>query len=267
MPRHSVSPVSEAAPARAPTRDEATEKSRKVLRVAARGSVLRAMPGILTLPIPLALSLLAGTNGIVPDIDELPRGSSPALRAWAAARPGKHPGPAAGASAPKQGAPAVLPRISSRFGPRADPFHRAARMHYGIDIPGRAGLPVQAADSGVVRFAGRAGGYGNLVEVAHGGGVTTRYAHLSRILVTAGAQVMQGETIAMMGSTGRSTGNHLHFELRANGRAVDPLPHLGGAAVPFEAVRETAPTPSEPHRSAFSRAREAGQAKDSGSEP
>lgn len=242
-------------------RMQRAKKSAGGVRVRADGSVLRAMPGILTLPLPLALRLLAGADGTAPDI-ELPRGNSPAVRAWAAARPGSPPGPAAGASAPKKGAPAALPRISSRFGLRADPFHRAARMHYGIDIPGAAGTPVRAADTGVVRFAGRAGGYGNLVEIAHGGGLRTRYAHLARILVPAGAQVARGDTIALMGSTGRSTGSHLHFELRANGRARDPLPHLRGAPI-AEASAPTAPAP--PHRSGFARARDA-QPEDSGPE-
>lgn len=232
------------------------------MRVRARAFVLRAMPGILTLLLPSALRLIAGPDVTAPDITELPRGNSPTVRAWAAARPGEIPGPAAGAPAPKKGAPAALPRISSRFGPRADPFHRAARMHEGIDIPGRAGTPVRAADTGIVRFAGRAGGYGKLIEVAHGGGLSTRYAHLSRILVPAGAQVMRGDTIALMGSTGRSTGTHLHFELRANGRARDPLPHLDGA--PF--TQASAPLmPPEPHRSSFARARD-GQPEGSGPE-
>lgn len=232
------------------------------MRVAPRGSVLPAMPGILALPMPLALSLLAAADRTVPDVAELPRGNGPAVRAWAAARPGSHPGPAAGALAPNHGAPAALPRISSRFGVRSDPFHRAARMHYGVDIPGKAGTAVRAAESGVVRFAGRAGGYGKLVEIAHGGGLATRYAHLARILVPAGAQVTRGETIALMGSTGRSTGSHLHFELRAGGRAVDPLPHLGNVPLP----RAAAVAPAAPHRSAFARARDAHLPKDRGSE-
>lgn len=210
------------------------------------------MPGFLTPAMPLALSLLASTDAIGPDIIELPRGNGPAYRAWAAARPGPVPGPAAGASAPNTGAPAVLPRISSRFGPRADPFHRAARMHYGIDIPGRAGTPVYAAEGGVVRFAGRAGGYGNLIEIAHPGGTRTRYGHLAAILVSAGTEVARGEAIARMGSTGRSTGSHLHFELRTNGRAVDPLPHLGGAA---PARKAGGVIPATQHVSAFARAR------------
>jgi len=222
------------------------------------------MPGFLTPAMPLALSLLASTEVIGPDIVELPRGNGPVYRAWTATRPELVPGPAAGASAPKRDAPAALPPISSRFGRRADPFHRAARMHYGIDIPGRAGTPVQAADSGIVRFAGRAGGYGNLVEIAHGDGLATRYAHLARILVPAGTPVARGDTIALMGSTGRSTGSHLHFELRADGRALDPLPHFGRS---LDDAPAPIAIPAETHRSAFARAREARQPQERGSEP
>lgn len=222
------------------------------------------MPGFLTPAMPLALSLLASTQAIVPDITELPRGNGPAFRAWAATRPELALGPAAGASAPNTGAPAALPPISSRFGRRADPFHRAARMHYGIDIPGPAGTPVRAADTGIVRFAGRAGGYGNLVEIAHAGGLATRYAHLARILVAAGTPVARGDTIALMGSTGRSTGSHLHFELRADGRALDPLPHLHGTA---SSATSAATAPAPIHRSAFARARDTRQPEERGSEP
>ncbi len=218
------------------------------------------MPGIFTLTTPLALWLLAGADFVAPDIVELPRANGPPVRAWVASRPEPVSGPTAGAPTPNTGASAALPRISSRFGVRTDPFHRATRMHHGIDIPGRAGTPIRAAEAGVVRFAGRAGGYGNLLEIAHGGNVDTRYAHLARILVPAGAQVMRGQTIALMGSTGRSTGSHLHFEVRTNGRAHDPLPHLRGAPLPRESVPVAL---SEPHRSGFARARD-GQPEDFG---
>jgi len=244
------------------TRNGVRNFSRKAMRVRPRGSVLRAMPGFFTPALPLALSLLAGVDDTAPDITELPRANGPMFRARIATRPWLAPGPAAGASAPNTGAPAALPRISSRFGPRADPFHRAARMHHGIDIPGRAGTPVYAAEDGVVRFAGRAGGYGNLIEIVHPGGARTRYGHLAAILVPAGTQVARGEAIARMGSTGRSTASHLHFELRTNGRAVDPLPYLGGAA---PARERAVTTPTAPHVSAFALAR--GQTKDNGPVP
>ena len=133
-------------------------------------------------------------------------------------------------------------------------------MHYGIDIPGRAGTPIHAAEGGVVRFAGRAGGYGKLIEIVHPGGARTRYGHLSAVLVAAGTQVARGEPIARMGSTGRSTGSHLHFELWTNDGAVDPLLYLGNAP-PREAVVMPA---AAPHVSAFALAR---RQKDSGSVP
>jgi murein DD-endopeptidase MepM/ murein hydrolase activator NlpD len=103
----------------------------------------------------------------------------------------------------------------------------------------------------VVHFAGNAGGYGNMIEVDHGGGLVTRYAHLSRFLVRSGARVERGEEIAMMGSTGRSTGSHLHFEVRLNGRATGPLAWLTGEPV----TPRVSPQPVEPHISAFARAR------------
>jgi murein DD-endopeptidase MepM/ murein hydrolase activator NlpD len=123
--------------------------------------------------------------------------------------------------------PAVLPPLSSTFGYRLHPIRGTYTLHSGIDIPGHAGTPIVAAGPGTVRFAGWAGGYGNLVEIDHGNGIETRYGHLSRILVRAGAPVSTGQQIALMGSTGMSTGNHLHFEVRNGGRATNPLPYFG----------------------------------------
>lgn len=223
------------------------------------------MPGFFTPAMPLVLSLLASADAIGPAIPELPRANGPIFRAWTAPRPGPTPGPAAGASAPKKGAPAALPRISSRFGLRADPFHRVVRMHSGIDIPGRTGTPIRAAEDGIVHYAGRAGGYGNLIEIVHPGGTRTRYGHLARILVPAGAEVRRGETIAQMGSTGRSTGSHLHFELRENGRAIDPLPHLHEAPPEPDIAMPPPVISAAPHVSAFARMR--AQSKDSGTVP
>jgi len=147
---------------------------------------------------------------------------------------------------------ATLPRLSSHFGRRGDPFRRTAAMHYGLDMPGRLGTPVLASAPGVVRFAGPAGSYGEMVEIAHDGALATRYAHLSRILVRPGARVEQGQPVALMGSTGRSTGSHLHFEVHVGGRAVDPLPWLG-SVTPVSAKAWIAP--EAPHISAFARAR------------
>lgn len=118
---------------------------------------------------------------------------------------------------------------SSSFGVRSDPFHGNARMHAGVDIPGPSGTPIYATADGQVGRAQRAGAYGNLVELEHGKGIQTRYGHLSKILVTAGDRVRRGQLIALMGSTGRSTGSHLHYEVRMAGGAVNPIPFMQAA--------------------------------------
>jgi murein DD-endopeptidase MepM/ murein hydrolase activator NlpD len=112
---------------------------------------------------------------------------------------------------------------TSTFGTRSDPFTRSMAMHTGIDFRAPTGAAVHATGSGKVIDAGRVGGYGNMVEIDHGHGVTTRYAHLSSIEVDAGDTVVKGEIIGRVGSTGRSTGPHLHYETRIDGDATDPL--------------------------------------------
>ena len=117
--------------------------------------------------------------------------------------------------------------FTSGFGVRSDPFHAGAAMHPGIDLAGAYGTPVYAtADGTVLRAGWNNGGYGNLVEVDHGRGITTRYGHMSAILVRAGDHVTRGQQIGRIGSTGRSTGNHLHYEVRIDGRAVNPIPFM-----------------------------------------
>jgi Membrane proteins related to metalloendopeptidases len=103
---------------------------------------------------------------------------------------------------------------------------RWGRLHEGIDITAASGTPIRAAASGTVIYAGWLGGYGNLVVIDHGNGLATAYAHASAILVGVGQQVSQGETVSLVGSTGNSSGPHLHFEVRVNGVAVDPLLYL-----------------------------------------
>jgi len=112
--------------------------------------------------------------------------------------------------------------ISSSFGKRVDPFHRKSAFHSGIDFKAKSGTPVLASGSGKVIKAGRNGGYGLMVEIDHGHGITTRYAHLSKILVKAGARVSDKQKIGRVGSTGRSTGPHLHYEVRRNAKASNP---------------------------------------------
>jgi peptidoglycan hydrolase-like protein with peptidoglycan-binding domain len=116
----------------------------------------------------------------------------------------------------------VASPVTDRFGPRGD------RFHTGLDFPARSGAPVRAARAGRVVLAGAtAGGYGYLVKLAHGRGVVSWYAHLSRVDVVAGQWVERGARVGLVGSTGHSTGPHLHFEVRLRGAAVDPLPALG----------------------------------------
>ena len=103
---------------------------------------------------------------------------------------------------------------------------RWGRMHEGLDIAASYGAPISAASSGTVIYAGWMGGYGNLVVIDHGGGLATAYGHQSSIAVSSGSQVSQGQTIGYVGSTGHSTGPHLHFEVRVNGAAVDPMGYL-----------------------------------------
>lgn len=116
--------------------------------------------------------------------------------------------------------------INSSFGVRSDPFRGGAAMHSGVDIPGPIGTPIYATADGIVARSGWVGGYGNLVELGHGRGIQTRYGHLSAILVTAGSKVKRGQQIGLMGSTGRSTGSHLHYEVRLEGAAINPVPFL-----------------------------------------
>ena len=131
--------------------------------------------------------------------------------------------------------------FSSGFGVRADPFRHSAAMHPGVDMPGATGTDVYATADGVVSYAKWMNGYGNLVELDHGKGVSTRYGHLSKIIVSNGEHVHRGELIALMGSTGRSTGSHLHYEVRIDGRAVNPMPFLEN--IDYAAAMQARPAP------------------------
>ncbi len=128
------------------------------------------------------------------------------------------------------GNPADVLMMSSGFGHRRDPFTGASAMHSGLDFRGPIGTPILSAAPGRVSFVGRKSGYGNVVEVDHGQGIMTRYAHLSAFTAQVGEQVRAGQQIAKMGSTGRSTGSHLHFEVRLNGVAVNPRRFLEAKA-------------------------------------
>jgi len=120
----------------------------------------------------------------------------------------------------------VKGRISSPYGYRVHPIYRVRKMHTGIDIAAASGTPIRAAATGTVVHAARWGGYGNCVILEHGGGLATLYGHCSRLAVNKGGTVTEGQVIAYVGSTGLSTGPHLHFEVRRDGRPVDPMPML-----------------------------------------
>ena len=122
-----------------------------------------------------------------------------------------------------QGRPVGEGAISSYFGERSDPFTGEEGFHKGLDFAGTAGEPVVAVAAGVVTWAGERSGYGTLVEINHGNGYVTRYAHNQSALVAVGQTVTRGEQIALMGSTGHSTGVHVHFEVLHNGAQIDPL--------------------------------------------
>lgn len=143
--------------------------------------------------------------------------------------------------------PVRMAAFTSGYGVRSDPFGGGAARHMGIDLAGPSGTPIYATADGVVSASGyNNGGYGNLIKLDHGRGVETRYGHLSALLVAAGQRVTRGQLIGRMGSTGRSTGSHLHYEVRIEGKAVNPIPFMkstdyllamqkGGAGVSMDA--------------------------------
>ena len=124
------------------------------------------------------------------------------------------------------GMPVAQGYISSGFGERSDPFNGHQAVHLGLDFAAPFGAPVTAVADGVVTFVGQRSGYGNVVEIDHGNGYMTRYAHNSAIAATVGARVHAGETIANVGSSGRSTGPHCHFEVWLDGRPVNPMAYV-----------------------------------------
>lgn len=127
------------------------------------------------------------------------------------------------------GRPVETANFTSGYGTRSDPFRGSRAMHGGIDLAGPLGTPIYATADGIVnRSEWNNGGYGNLVEINHGQGIQTRYGHMSRLIARPGQRVRRGELIGLMGSTGRSTGSHLHYEVRIDGRAVNPVPFIQG---------------------------------------
>ena len=142
-----------------------------------------------------------------------------------------------------EGIPQVMPAdgglITSGFGYRSDPFTGGGAFHPGLDFKGAYGAPIHAAAEGLVSFVGQIRGYGNVVEISHGNGLLTRYAHMSKTMAHVGQQVAAGDVIGAIGSTGRSTGPHLHFEVRINNSVVNPRPFLERAPDVLEEARGT----------------------------
>jgi murein DD-endopeptidase MepM/ murein hydrolase activator NlpD len=138
-------------------------------------------------------------------------------------------------SAPQKGAvsiPSIVPlsgvHMTSGFGMRWHPVIGGHRQHQGVDLASPIGTPIHATADGMVAMAERFGGYGLYVQIEHGGSLETRYGHMSRIAVAEGQQVHKGDVIGYVGTTGRSTGPHLHYEVRVDGAAVNPLPYMHG---------------------------------------
>lgn len=132
-----------------------------------------------------------------------------------------------GAIAVPSDKPVKTAAFTSGYGVRSDPFGGGAARHMGIDLAGPTGTPIYATADGTITESGyNSGGYGNLIKIDHGRGIETRYGHLSKLLVAAGTRVRRGQLIGHMGSTGRSTGSHLHYEVRIEGRAVNPVPFM-----------------------------------------
>jgi murein DD-endopeptidase MepM/ murein hydrolase activator NlpD len=158
------------------------------------------------------------------------------LSSWA--RPAALAPPGADRPCAALSLPALGPE-TSRFGFRSDPLDGGWRLHAGIDLAAPSGSPVVSAGRGEVLRAGWAAGYGNMVVIDHGRGLTTRYAHLERSLVHTGQAVATGQEIGLVGATGHATGSHLHFEIRQSGQALDPQAGL----LPCPAMAVTGPVP------------------------
>jgi murein DD-endopeptidase MepM/ murein hydrolase activator NlpD len=192
----------------------------------------RSAKWLLVLTVPLVASEAQAdtmTSGVVSDaVDDRPAvitvsKASDALGAPIELRPTRPATGSVGQAATPTGLPVSYSRLTSRFGVRRHPILGGSRMHSGIDLAAAAGSPVVAPADGLVSNAGWRGGYGLLVVIEHGGGLETRFAHLSRLMVSAGQRISRGQLLGLVGSSGRSTGPHLHYEMRRNGLAIDPL--------------------------------------------
>ena len=146
--------------------------------------------------------------------------------------------------------PAVAPaarKVSSNYGERIHPIDGTRHFHSGMDLRAAEGTPILAAAPGVVRRSGERGGYGNAVEIDHGNGVSTLYAHASELAVKEGQQIAAGQELGSVGETGKATGPHLHFEVRVNGKPIDPRRALNAYGIRAEASIEEGPNQPSKH--------------------
>lgn len=159
--------------------------------------------------------------------EQIQRGGGLGLAESIASSLAQTPVPAEGRADPATASRAGSVRISSAYGMRRDPMHGGQRHHAGVDLSAPTGTPIRALRSGTVSFAGRRGGYGNLVILSHPDGSESRYAHCHALEVRKGDRLQTGEILGSVGATGRATGPHLHLEIRREGHSLDPLREHG----------------------------------------
>ena len=176
-----------------------------------------------------AATLIRVTPGLAERVQGQPAGDTQFRSLFTAWR--QMDGPAAQAIAIPSRRPIDAMALTSAFGTRNDPFNGRRARHNGIDIPSPIGTPIYATADGTIGRAQRLGGYGNYVEIEHGNAIQTRYGHMSAIAVSSGQPVRRGDIIGYVGSTGRSTGPHLHYEVRIAGAPVNPLPFIAEDSV------------------------------------
>ena len=176
-----------------------------------------------------AAALVSATPQLAARINGQPEGDTQFRSIFSAWR--QMDGPAAQPIAIPSRRPVDAMSLTSRFGTRSDPFTGRRARHNGIDIPGPIGTPIYATADGTVGRAQWVSGYGKYVEVEHGHAMQTRYGHMTEILVQPGQRVRRGDMIGLMGSTGRSTGSHLHYEVRIAGAPVNPIPFIADDGV------------------------------------
>ena len=193
-----------------PNAKAAMDKLPEPVKTRAMGGGLGATPAMLSnmLSPDLTFGLLSDLLGTMASRLDIMRTGVERRQALAAATPSIWPVPG---------------WLTSRYGKRRDPFTGGADFHPGLDLSAPYGQPVRATADGTIAVAERSGSYGNLVEINHGYGIVTRYGHLSRFKAVAGQQVHRGDVIGFVGSTGRSTSAHLHYEILLNGKLTDPM--------------------------------------------